>query len=180
MADDTPSRPVGSKQYRVTKAIHWHFTTEKTKEEIGGELGVSRQKVHEYITSPPAGEVEQALAHQETQTRLVAFEELKSQLRRAGSKSKTAETPVKVWPEDGEVKVTDVTNDDGDVLEKVPIPEGFEMGADDTARYFRREEVREILELMMELTGAKADEDADVEVNISGEMFDGLTEYYED
>lgn len=156
MSSDNPSSPVGSKQYRVVKAIHWHFCTEKTQSDIADELGVSVQKVSEYVNSPPGQETQEALEHQEVQTRLVAFQELKHQLQVAGEASRTAEKPVKVWQDgDGHLQVRDIHDEEtGELISKEPVPYDLEMGPDETARYFRREEVREILDRMVTLTGA--------------------------
>jgi len=159
-----PDRPVGTKSYRVTKAIHWHYVTEKTHEEIADELGVSAETVKDYLDEPPSEEVESQLADQQREVRLVAYEELKYQLQAAGEASRTAETPVKVWQdEDGNVRVNDIHDDEGELVSKKPVPVDIEMGPDDTARYFRREEVREILDRLVDLVGAAEPEQHKVE-----------------
>lgn len=152
--DDYPDAPVGSKQHRVTKAIHWHFTTDMSHAEIAKRLGVTEGTVRHYVREPPAEEVRDQLQQQALKTRLVAFEELKRQLQEAGQRSRTAETPIKIWPEDGEVHVTDVRDDRGNLLERIPIPEGFELGPDQEERFYGRNEAREILEMMVDLVGA--------------------------
>lgn len=150
-----PDNPVGTLQYRVTKAIHWHFCTEKTFEEIGDDLGVHRDTAKAYVKKPPAEEVRKQLADQQREVRLVAYEELKHQLQVAGETSRSAEKPVKVWQDDdGHLRVRDVYDEDGELVTKKPVPVDVEMRPDETARYFRREEVREILDRLVELVGA--------------------------
>jgi predicted DNA-binding protein YlxM (UPF0122 family) len=153
-SDDRPDSPVGSKQHRITKAIHWHFTTDLTHAEIADRLGVREETVSRYIREPPVEEVRDQLQQQTLKTRLVAFEELKRQLREAGQRSRSAECPVKIWPEDGAIHVTDIRNDHGKLLERIPIPEDFELGPDQEERFYGRNEAREILEMMVDLVGA--------------------------
>lgn len=158
------SQPIGTKTYRVTKAIHWWFTTDKTQSEIADELGVSERKVREYIKEPPADEVKEALEHQETQVRLTAFEELRRQLRAAGERSRSAEKPVKVWQDDqGRLQVRDVRNDTGEVVERAPVNADVELLADEKARYYAREEIREILDRLVDLVGAAEPDQLEVE-----------------
>ena len=151
-----PDHPVGTKQYRVTKAIHWHYCTELSHEEMADRLGVREETVSRYINEPPSEAVEQQLEEQQREVRLVAYEELKHQLRAAGDLSRTAEKPVKVWQDDdGHLQVRDIHDEDtGDLISKKPVPVDVEMGPDETARYFRREEVREILDRLVDLVGA--------------------------
>lgn len=158
--------PVGTKSYRVTKAIHWHFTTDRTWEDIAEELGVSVTTAKKYVREPPADEVRAMLKHQATSVRIAALEELKRQLREAGSRSRSAEKPIKIWPEEGEVRFTDVVNDRGEILERIPIPDGFEIGPDEEQRFYGRSEARDILEMMINLVGA-AEPD---KIELSGEL----------
>lgn len=164
-----PDSPVGTKQYRITKAIHWHYATEKTHADIADELGVSERKVQEYIQSPPADEVEAQLARQQRDVRLVAFEELRHQLQTAGQASRTAETPVEIWQdEDGHVQVRDIEDDDGNITSRKPVPVDIEMGPDETTRYYRRAEAREIIQMLVDLVGAA--EPDQYELDVSGDM----------
>lgn len=166
--------PVGTKTYRVRTAIHRHFLTDDTDEEIAEDLGVSTRTIQKYVHSPPAEEARELLQDQAVTTRIAAWEELKRQLREAGERSRTAEKPIKIWPDDGEVRFTDVRNEAGEILERIPIPEGFEMGADEEARFYGRHEAREIIELMADLTGAGEPEtirlEGDLGVEHSGEV----------
>lgn len=170
--------PVGSKQYRVTKAIHWHFCTEKTNAEIADELGVNERTVREYINEPPAEEVQEQLSQQETQTRLVAFEELKHQLQAAGERARSAEKPVKIWQdEDGDLCIRDVEDDDGELVKRVPVNVDIEMGIDQTQRFYGRQEAREILQMMIDLVGAAEPEQLEVSGEMSGEFSVSITHH---
>ena len=167
---DKPKRAKGSKQWRVNRAIHLWFTTDMTQEEIGDELGVSRQTAGEYIRSPPAEEVQETLETQATQVRLMAFEELRRHLREAGSRSRTAEKPVKVWTDDdGDLQVKEIRDDEDTVVKRVPIPADMEMGPDDEARFYARKEIREALDMLIDLVGAAEPE----QVELSGEVETG-------
>lgn len=171
--------PVGTKRHRVTRAIHDHFLTDKSWEEIADDLGVEPRTARMYVNEPPAEEVQEIIQSQATSTRIAAWEELKRQLREAGQRSRTAEKPVKIWPDDGSVHVSDVVNDRGEVVDKIPIPEGFEIGPDEEARFYGRHEAREILEMMIDLVGAAEPEtlrlEGDVGVEHSGEVKNSLS-----
>lgn len=166
--DDSPDKPVGSPDMRRTVAIHWWWTTEYDREEIADALGVRKQTISRYLNSEPGKEVEEQLADIKAEVRLVAIEELKDQLRRAGHESKTAETPVAVWTnENGDLLVQDQVDDDGNVVDRFPVPNTFDMGDDKKARYYRREEVREILDQLCDLVGAKEPDELKVEHEVA-------------
>jgi hypothetical protein len=159
--------PVGTKTYRVTKAIHWHFTTEKTWEEISEKLGVSKSVAKGYVNEPPADEVRAMMENQATQVRVAALEELKRQLRECGAREESAEKPVKIWrSKSGDVHVRDVRDDQGGLVERIPLPQDFEMGDDEEAKFYARSEAREIMDMMIDLTGAAEPE----EVKLSGSV----------
>lgn len=159
-----PDNPVGTVQHRITKAIHWHWTTEKTQAEIAEKLGVSETKVREYIRESPTSEaVREQLDDAETTVRSIAVAELQEQLRAAGERSKSAEKPVKIWQNDaGELVVRDQRDDDGQVTGRYPVPQGFRMGADQETRYYARAEVRDTLDLLTDIVGAKEPEQHEV------------------
>ena len=122
-------------------------------------LGVTEQTIEKYLRSPPAEEVREQLADTEAIVRHVAINELREQLREAGHESKTAEAPVKIYQDDsGQLVVNDKKNDEGEVVDRYPVPVDLEMGPDQKTRYYRREEVREILDLLTDIVGAKAAE----------------------
>lgn len=149
--------PVGTRAHRVTRAIHLHYTTALTQEEIADKLGVGERRVREYLSSEPAKEVEQLVAEQQAQVRIAAFEEYRQQLRKLGSRKRSAEKPCKVWAdENGEVDTYEVTDDDGTRIDLKPVPQGIEMGPDHTERYYVRSEMREIMRDMRTLVGADA------------------------
>lgn len=162
--DDRPDAPVGSPAMRRTIAIHWEWTTEYTREEVAKALGVKKSTVDRYIRNGPTDEVQRMMDGVESEVRMVAVAELKDQLQRAGDRSRTAEKPVKVWTdEDGNLEVKDKRHPEtGEVTGKYPVPDDMEIGADTTARYYRREEVRMILEQLTELTGAAEPEQHEV------------------
>lgn len=152
---DSPKRARGTRQWRINRTIHLWMTTDKTQSEIGDELGVSRQTVNEYIHSPPAEEVQETLQEQARQVRMAAFEELRRHMRESGERSRSAEKPVKVWRnDDGKLNVETITDDDGNVVKRVPVPADLVMGPDEEARYYARQEVREALGMLIDLTGA--------------------------
>lgn len=154
--DDERESPVGSPATRRTIAIHWNWTTEYTHEQMASALGVAPRTIREYLSDGPTEEVSEQLAQVEAEVRLVAVAELKDQLKRAGHKSRTAETPVEVWTDDdGDLRVNDEFDEEtGELTGKYPVPDDIELGPDETARYFRRQEVREILQQLTDLTGA--------------------------
>jgi hypothetical protein len=137
-------------------------------EEIGEELNVTGRTVESYLNETPAQEVQEQLVEQQAEARIIAYEELKRQLREAGERSRSAEKPVMIFEnEDGELEVRDVHDDDtGELVTKKPIPQDMELLPDEKTRYFGRQEVREILEQMSELLGIK---EAD-EIEVSGEV----------
>lgn len=162
--DDRPSAPKGTPDTRRSIAIHWHWTTEHSAEEIAQALGVTEQTVERYLHSGPGEEVKEQLANVEQEVRLVAVQELREQLQAAGHRSKTAEAPAKVWEDDdGNLNVKTITDEDGEVVKRVPVPENLELLPDEEARYYAREEVREILDQLCELVGAKEPEEHRVE-----------------
>lgn len=154
--DDRPDAPVGKPATRRAIAIHWEWTTEYTREEMAAALGVQKSTIDRYIREGPTDDVQRMMDGVESEVRMIAVAELKDQLRRAGSRSRTAEKPVKVWTDDdGDLNVNDKRDEDtGELTGKYPVPHDIEIGPDETARFFRREEVREILEQLTELVGA--------------------------
>ena len=159
-----PDGPIGSRQSRVRKALLWYWTRDMTQAEIGEKLGVSDRKVREYIHEAPESEaVQEQLTRLETEVRYVAAEELRSQLKAAGEQSRSAETPVKIYQDENDnLVVKEKYDDGGEVVDRFPVPIDLEMGPDETARYYRREEVRQILDLLTDIVGAKAAEKHEV------------------
>lgn len=171
-SNNYPDAPIGTRQRRITLALHWHWTSEFTNKEIAKRLGVSEETVSRYLHSEPAEEVRNQMNGVEADVRLIAVKELKSQLQAAGHEAKTAEKPVKVWQNDeGNLIVKDkIDEQTGEITGKYPVPHDIELGPDRKARYFRRAEVREILELLCEITGAKEPEELriDQQTEVSG------------
>jgi predicted DNA-binding protein YlxM (UPF0122 family) len=154
----------GSKQMRVTRAIHDRYLTDKSVSDIADDLDVTENTVHEYLTEPPVEEVKEAMTTQSIRVRMLAVEELQQQLQAVGVRSRSAEKPVKVYTDDnGDLTVQDATNEDGDVVDKFAVPDDVELGPDHEERYYAREEVREILDQLTELVGAAEPEEIQIE-----------------
>ena len=166
-----PKRAKRTKRWRVTQAIHLYFTTDMTQEEIGDELGVARETVSRYIHEPPAEEVQEQLQNQARQVRMAAFEELRRHMREAGHRSRTAEKPVKVWTdEDGELQVETIRDDEGNIVKRIPVPADIVMRPDEQTRFYARDEIREALEMLIDLVGAAEPE----RVEITGDVSHGM------
>lgn len=154
--DDRPEAPVGTPGTRRTVAIHWDWTTEHSREEMASALGVTKQTIDAYLESEPSKEVQEKMNGVEATVRIAAVSELKDQLRRAGHESKTAERPVKIYEdENGDLVIHDEENDAGETVDRFAVPVDLEMGPDQKTRFFRREEVREIIDLLTDIVGAK-------------------------
>ena len=166
MSEEADRKPVGTKQWRVTRAIHDHFLTSKSWEEIADPLGVSVRTAKSYVNEPPAEEVREILSDQAKTVRIAAVEELKEQLRAAGERSRSAEKPVEVWEEDGHLHVADQRNERGELVDRYAIPADYELAPDEERRYYARTEVREILELLADLTGASEPDRVRLEGNV--------------
>lgn len=152
--DDEPSSPVGTPATRRTIAIHWEWTTEYTREQMATALGVRKSTIDRYIRDGPTEEVQSKMGDVESEVRMVAVAELKAQLKAAGHRSRTAEKPVKVWPENGDIHVSDIRpNEDAPVVDRVPIPDDYDLMPNEEARYYAREEVRDIIEQLVDITG---------------------------
>ena len=176
-------RPVGTRDWRITRAINLTHTTERTQEEIAAELGVSRTKVKEYLNTDPAEDVEEFLAEQQAEVRKIATSEYKRSLREVGEQARTAEEPVKVWTDDhGDLDVVPVYGEDeiGNpvVVDYRPLPQDMEMGPDTIERFHRRDEMREIMRDMRQMVGADAPEESKHE--ITGEDGGPIEVTYED
>jgi len=162
--------PIGSRKSRVQKALYWHWTRDMTYEEIGEKLGVAKSTVGDYVSEAPTSPaVQNALDARETEVRFIAARKLRDQLVEAGERAATAKKPVKVWRGDGgDVLVKDKRNEAGELTGRYPVPADFEMGADEQGRYYGRTEVREILDLLTDIVGAKAADRQEIE--LSGEL----------
>lgn len=175
--DDLPESPVGSREIRQAYAIQWWWSTDMSNEEIGDRLGVRPTTVKDYVHEGPGREVKQMMAAKEKQVRLVAVQELQEQLREVGTKSKTAETAVKIWADDdGNVMVKDVRDEEGDVVKRYPVPQDVEIGDDEQARFYRRSEAREILDMLLDITGGwdPVEVELDGEVNVDAGDVEGI------
>jgi len=164
--DGEPDAPVGTPAMRRTIAIHWNWTTEYSTEEMASALGVRSKTVRGYIRGGPAEAVEQQMETVESEVRDIAILELKEQLRTAGHRARTAEKPLKIYRNNNdEVEVRDVTDDTGELLTKKPIPQDIQFLPDEEARYYAREEAREILGQLTDLVGAGEPDELNVSLD---------------
>lgn len=146
----------GPKQIRVTKALQWHYFSDKTQKEIADELGVSEQKVREYINETPTGlEVKEQLDRKEAEVRSSALDELREQSREASAAAREPDRIAPVWRnDDGDLEVRNVVDEEtGEVVDLEPVKQDLEIVPDQKIRSFRRQEVREIIEAMSKLVG---------------------------
>lgn len=160
--DNDADRPVGTPAVRRSKAIHWNWTTDATQAEIASALGVTERTVRDYLNDGPTEDVKRLMDDVEAEVRMVAVAELREQLKAAGSRSKTAEKPVKVYEnDDGELEVIDFETEEG-FEKKIPKVQDLQLLPDEQARYYSRQEVREILDQLTSLVGADEPEQHEV------------------
>jgi len=184
--DDSPDAPVGTTETRRAQAIHWNWTTEARKSEIADALGVSSETIRRYLNDGPTDAVREQMEGIEAEVRMIAVAELREQLQAAGDRSRSAEKPVKVWTDaNGNLTVLDKRHPEtGKVLDKYAVPAGMELGADDEARYYARDEVRQILDQLVALTGAGEPDEVAVEhsggVNVTVENTVVETDAYDE
>lgn len=158
-----PDGPIRTREWRVNQAIHLYYSKGRSQSEIGDELGVSQQAVSQYIHEKPGEETREQLTDQAVETRRIAWEDLTTQLREAGRRTDNPRTPVEVWTdENGEVEVAEIRDDTGQVIDRKPVPRGYEMGPDTQEEFYGRNEKREVLELLAEITGASAPEQLEI------------------
>lgn len=153
-----PDGPIHSRAWRVDRSIHLYYVKGWSQSEIGEEIGVSQQKVSEYIHEDPGEEVREQIADRQARTREIAWETLTEHLRAAGRRADTAVAPNEVWTDDeGNVQTVEITDGQGNLLERNAVPQSHEMGPDTQERFYGRNEQREALELMAEITGVLED-----------------------
>lgn len=161
--DDRPDNPVGTPEVRRTKAIHWNWTTDATQQEIADALGVSVSTIQRYLNDGPTEDVRTVMENVEAEVRMIAVAELRDQLKAAGSRSKTAEKPVKVYENDsGELEVIDIELEGGGE-KKIPKVQDIQLLPDEEARYYARDEVRDIINQLTTLVGAGEPDKKEIE-----------------
>lgn len=179
--DDSADSPVGTREYRKTIAIHWHWTTEYTTTEIADALGVRADTVREYVSEGPSDAVQKQIENVESEVRLVAVQELRSQLQAAGHRSRTAETPAEIWQDgDGDIQIREQTDDEGTVQKRIPVANDIELLPDQEARYYARAEVREIIDQLVDLVGAGEPQQVELNANVEHEVKSSVVEITED
>jgi len=156
--------PLGTRKARVRKALWWYWTQDMTTEEIGEKLGVTRDTVSRYVHQAPESDaVREQLDNLEVEIRYIAVRELRKQLREVGSKSREAEKPCEVWQdENGDLRIREVRNEHGELLAHEAVNVDVELMPDEEARYYAREEVREILDMLMDIAGAREAQEVSV------------------
>lgn len=162
---DSHDRPVGTTATRRACAIHWNWTTEATEAEMADALGVTARTIRNYLNEGPTDAVREQMDGVEAEVRMIAVAELREQLRAAGDRARSAEKPVKVWTDaNGNLNVKDKREPEtGELLDKYAVPHGMELGANEEARYYARDEVRQILDQLTAITGAAEPDEVAVE-----------------
>ena len=153
---------------QISRATHLWYTTDLTQEEIGRKIAretggrdkpYDQSTVSTWINSDKAEVVDDVMEQRKREVLLTTLEELKQQLREAASSARTAETPVEVWTnEDGDLMVEDKTDESGQVVDRYPVPIDYELGPDEQTRFYRREEIRDILDQMVDLLNISPEE----------------------
>lgn len=153
-----PDGAIGSREWRVDQAIHLYYSKGWSQADIGDKLGVTQQAVSEYIHDTKGDDVREQIANRQAKTRKIAWETLSEQLREAAHRAEGAEAPNEVWTdENGEVQTVEMRDGRGNLLDREAVPQSHEMGPDTQERFYGRNEQREILELMAEVTGVMED-----------------------
>ena len=150
--------PQGSQLYRARKAIEMKWTRDMTHQEIADELGVRPTTVSQYLNDPPdelkepAAEFRQEIIHG-------TVEYLRQQLATARERAENAETPSKVFATDdnGDL-VTQEIELEGGMTKTVPVVEDMEMAPNHEVRSYARQEAREIIQMLWNLSGAEEPE----------------------
>lgn len=165
------------RRHRINRAIHLHYTTNMTNKEIADELDVTPQTVSKYLNEDMGEEVQEMLQQERQRVMKESLTILKQQLRdlheqmeEVQVEKEEAETAVKVYTDDNGDLVYDTVTDDNGVERMFKVPQEMEMQPDDTVRYFRRtewrdiaEDIREILQEMRELVGADTADKIEIE-----------------
>jgi len=163
--DDRPDAPVGTPQTRRTVAIYWNWSSEYTQEEIAAALGVTEPTVRRYVREGPTDQVKEQMDDKESEVRVAAVAELKQQLQAAGHRAKTAQKPVKIYEnEHGEVEVIEFELESGET-KKIPKVQDIQLLPDQQARFYARDESRDILEQLINLVGAAEANEHDVSLS---------------
>lgn len=144
----------GDRDNRASRALYLAYVEGKTQQEIADSLGVTQPAVSKYINEPPGDELKEELEKQALDIRRISEIILRGQLQAAQERAIGAETLSEDWG-DGDIRTARITDEDGKLIERKPIPEGFEMDDDHDARADARSEVRDILEGLQAVTGMR-------------------------
>lgn len=161
----TDDKRLNGRADRAAEAVYLHYVEGLTQQAIAEELGVAQSTVSDDINSAPGEEVRKELQQQATQTRLLAWETLKRQLQTAHNRAASATDVEAEWGE--EVQSSTIHDDDGQIVDVVPIPQGHSVEPDHDARADARKEVRAIIDAMRTVTGA-AETTIDIQSDPSG------------
>lgn len=148
--------------YRCRKAIEWKFVRGWTNKRIAEELDVTPKTVSLYLNDPPE-DFERPIQHFKDELAFGTFERLRSQLHEANRRARNAEKPQKVfeYDENGNLKTERIHFDDGG-SKLVPKVKDLEMQPDEQARFYARQEEREIIEMLWSLAGVEEPTEVDV------------------
>jgi len=164
--------PHGSQEYRARKAMEMKWTRDMTNKEIAEELGVRPTTVSNYLNDPPE-ELKEPARKFRHEVVHATIAELRTQLSTAVERARTAETTEKVFEtdENGELVTERVFTDDGRSFMKPKVTD-MEFAPDHAVRAASRQEARQIIDMLWDLTGAGEPE----EVELSGEVESGLSD----
>lgn len=153
------------KARRVQRAIHLHWMSDMSREEIADELDVSYRTVNRYLDEgPTAEEVNQVVQKAKRDTRMMAIRELKQQLLEVSSRKQSAKRPVKIYQQNGQIQTRDVRDDTGQTIDMEAVPVDVKMLPDEEVRYVSRKEIRSILDDLISLTGASEPQQHEVSI----------------
>lgn len=165
-ADSLPDGPITNKKNRQRIAFNWVQRKGVPIEEVSERLGVSVDRVEKYVYSLDE-EVLQAMVHTRAEARALASQELQEQLQEVGRKKRTSETDVMVYTdEDGNLVKEEIEDENGQ-KHILKVPQDIEMQPDEEARFYARQEIREILSMLLDLTGGWEPIEVEKETTVS-------------
>lgn len=168
------NRPNDLAELRAAEAVYLTYAEGLTQSEIADRLGVSQSAVSQMLHKEPGSSVQDEITTQAAHTHQLTWMELTRQYRTVIERATTAMELTEDWG-DGEIQTADIRDDDGQVVERIPIPDGFSLGPDHEARADAEKEIREILDQMKTLTGGsdtfsfefESQDSTDVEITTS-------------
>lgn len=169
--DALPDGPITSKKNRKRVAFNWYNRKGVPMSEIAQRLGVKERTVDSYVNHLTEEEL-QAMVQTTAEARAVAASELQDQLREVGRKRRTTETDVKIYTDKHGDLVTEEFRDDNGVKRVIKVPQGIELQPDEEKRFYARKEIREILTMLLDLTGGWEPIEIETETTVNIESVD--------